>query len=176
MNPGEPEALLALISSADPVRVLEIGVNEGLTAKFLMDNVPSIQSYIGVDVLPKTSYSTEHKIQQREISATPGKYATHYPAFKMLLRENGSFDVSASELGSMGAVFIDGDHGRKAVEHDTELARTIVKRGGIIVWHDYHGAGTVGVQDVLEEMWRAGRPIQYVEGTWLAFERIPKSA
>lgn len=174
MNPGEPEVLLALISSVNPVRVAEFGVNEGLTARFLLDNIPSIQHYIGVDITARSNYKMEHGIQQREKSLRPGYFANASDKFRLILHENGSLDCSAAEFGRVGAVFVDGDHGRKAVEHDTALARLIVKPGGIIVWHDYHAHGTVGVQDVLEEQYAAGAPIQYVEGTWLAFERIPE--
>lgn len=69
-------------------------------------------------------------------------------------------------------MFIDGDHSRAGVEHDTMLARAMVRPGGIIVWHDYHHFGTVDVRDVLDEMWQAGADIVHVEGTWLAYERI----
>lgn len=174
MNLGEPEVLLALISSVNPVRIAEFGVNEGLTARFLIDNILSIQHYIGVDITPRSMYKMEHAIQQREVPGRPGYFANSSSKFRLILRENGSIDCNATDFGRVGAVFIDGDHGRKAVEHDTALARLIVKPGGIIVWHDYHEHGTVGVQDVLEEQYAAGAPIQYVEGTWLAFERIPE--
>jgi predicted O-methyltransferase YrrM len=70
------------------------------------------------------------------------------------------------------AVFIDGDHGCLAVEHDSALARALVRPGGIIVYHDYHELGTVDVKPVLDLLHRGGRNIEHVEGTWLAFERF----
>ncbi len=44
--------------------------------------------------------------------------------------------------------------GSQAVLHDTALARSLVRKGGIIVWHDYHGQDTVDVRRVLETLHR----------------------
>jgi predicted O-methyltransferase YrrM len=170
MNPGELDALVALARSVRPRVAIEIGVNEGRTAKLLLDQVPSIERYIGVDVLP--GYVTAKACQRREIPARPGALALGDARFRLILLPRGSLDLSVAELGLADFVFIDGDHGRQAVLRDTALAYAIVRPGGMIVWHDYHNLETVDVRAALEEMAAAGASIQHVAGTWLAFERI----
>lgn len=171
MNPGELETLIALVASVKPRGVLEFGVNEGRTAKAILQNVPGIKLYQGVDVLP--GYVTAKEVQRKEVPADPGWRAEHEFAFQLLVRPRGSFDLAAEDLEPCDAVFIDGDHGRAGVLNDTALARELVRPGGIVVWHDYHNLGTVDVREVLDEMHAAGASIQHVENTWLAFERIP---
>jgi predicted O-methyltransferase YrrM len=90
----------------------------------------------------------------------------------LVLRPRGSLDLTLQDLPPADAVFIDGDHGCLAVEHDSALARALVRPGGIIVYHDYHELGTVDVKPVLDLLHRGGRNIEHVEGTWLAFERF----
>ncbi|HVT36306.1 MAG TPA: class I SAM-dependent methyltransferase [Nevskiaceae bacterium] len=167
MNPGELEILIALIRSVNPRGVLEIGVNSGRTAKAILDNVPGIEHYQGVDVLP--GYKTERRVQRREVPETPGALAARDGRFELVLRSRGSLDLCAADLRPCDAVFIDGDHGRKAVTHDTKLARQLVRPGGIIIWHDYHDLDVVDVRAVLDELYDQGWPLNHLTNTWIAF-------
>lgn len=169
MNEGELEVLVALARSVQPRVAIEIGVNEGRTAKALLDNVSSLTRYIGVDVLP--GYVPAPVVQRREVPAAPGHLAKDDARFELLLKRRGSLDLGVKDLPSADFVFIDGDHGFEAVLHDTLLARSLVREGGMIVWHDYHGLDTVDVRKVLERFAADGDPIQHVDNTWLAFER-----
>jgi predicted O-methyltransferase YrrM len=171
MHPGELEVLVALIASVKPKAVAEFGVNAGRTAKVILDHLPGIEAYHGWDVLP--GYAFECEVQAKEIPARPGLLATADQRFMLHLSSAGTFGAPKPKQAYVDAVFIDGDHSRRGVIHDTSLARAMVRPGGIIVWHDYHDLGTVGVRDVLDEMYSAGADIRHVEGTWLAFERIP---
>jgi hypothetical protein len=58
----------------------------------------------------------------------------------------GAADVSFAGFSdrSLDAVYIDGDHRRKAVSMDLYLARQKVKPGGIIAGDDYHNPGWYG--------------------------------
>ncbi|MGB3389540.1 MAG: class I SAM-dependent methyltransferase [Pseudaminobacter sp.] len=171
MNPGELEVLIALVRSVSPKAVIEIGVNEGRTAKAILANVDGIEKYIGVDVPP--GYVTAREVQRKEVPEKPGHLASGDGRFELMLRPRGSMDLSESDFpGLFDAVFIDGDHGFEAVLHDTLLARQIVRPEGIIIWHDYHGQDTVDVRKVLERFRANGSDIRHVEGTWLAFERV----
>jgi len=169
LNPGELEVLIALIGGVKPRAVLEIGVNEGRTAAAILEHMPGIDQYVGVDVEP--GYVTPLAVQRNEVPEQPGHLAAHDPRFHLMLRPNGSRDLSAFHLIEYDAVFIDGDHSRAGVEHDTKLARSVVRSPGIVIWHDYHSLGTVDVADVLDEMAAAGARIFHVSETWLAFER-----
>lgn len=170
MNPGEWEVLAALMRSVSPKRVLEIGVNEGRTAKVLLDNVDGIEAYIGIDVFP--GHVPAKAVQRHEVPKQAGHLAAGDPRFTLMLSNEGSQSVPAVCLPEFDAVFIDGDHGAHAVRADSALARSVIRPGGIVIWHDYHDLGTVDVRDVLDAMLGEGRKLSLVEGTWLAFERF----
>ncbi len=170
MNPGELEVLVALIDEVSPLVVAEFGVNEGRTARVILDHVPGIEEYHGYDVLPGYAYACQ--VQAAETPTKPGWLAAEDARFTLHLSARGTFDLASPDEPWADVVFIDGDHSRAAVENDTALARAMVRPGGIIIWHDYHDRGNVDVRDVLDEMHAAGDEIYHVEGTWLAFQRI----
>jgi len=167
MGSADRQALLALVRGAR--HVIEIGVQAGDTAAFLLAALPDLEGYEGVDVL--RGYRFARTNQASEVPGTPGARATRDPRFRLLLRPRGSFDLTAADLTRCDAVFIDGDHGREAVLHDTELARSVIRPGGVICWRDYGNPTTPDVRHALNEMRAAGRNIQKVAGTWIAFER-----
>lgn len=167
MGSADRQALLALVRGAR--RVLEIGVQEGDSAAFLLAALPDIEGYEGVDVL--RGYRFTRTDQASEVPSAPGARAARDPRFRLLLRARGAFDLTAADLTRCDAVFIDGDHGREAVLHDTELARSVIRTGGVIVWHDFANPSTPDVRQALNEMRAAGHDIQKVAGTWIAFER-----
>jgi len=172
MNPGEPEVLLSLVASVTPSCMVEIGVNEGGTAQELLQGVPSIQKYIGVDVPP--GYKFTCKVQRNEAPRNPGCLVRDRSRFRLVLRPNGSRDLFPSDFpkGAVDVFFIDGDHSRQAVIHDTILARSVVRPGGLIIWHDYHDMSTVDVRDVLHMFHKSGEEIVHVENTWLAYQHV----
>src|SRR5262245_41932315 len=138
LHPGELEILIALMRLVrHPRRAVEIGVNEGRTAAAALRSLPDLECYIGVDVRP--GYVPSCPVQRNERPARPGHYAERDPRFRLILGPRGSLDLMPHDLGGEADImFIDGDHGCVAVEHDSALALDIVRPGGIIIWHDYH--------------------------------------
>jgi predicted O-methyltransferase YrrM len=172
MPEGELETLIALVHSVEqPRHIIEFGVNVGRTAKAIMENVPGIEHYTGIDV--PLDYVPALAIQNDNAVPNPGEMVLSDPRFHLIIRPRGSLDLTVTDLAPCDAAFIDGDHSREAVMHDSFLARALVRPGGIIVWHDYHELGTVDVKAVLDEMHLAGDAIWHVDTTWMAFERKP---
>jgi predicted O-methyltransferase YrrM len=169
VNEGELETLIALVRSVSPRHVIEFGVNVGRTAKAIMANVDGIERYTGIDV--PLGYVQSLPVQRDSAVANPGEMVLSDPRFHLIVRPRGSLDLTPVDLAPCDAAFIDGDHSREGVAHDSMLARALVRPGGIIVYHDYHELGSVDVKDVLDEMHLAGDVIYRVENTWLAFER-----
>jgi predicted O-methyltransferase YrrM len=169
LRTGELETLLSLAYSVAPLAMLEFGVNEGLTARAALAVLPTLQSYQGIDV-PR-GYKTEREVQRGEVPVNPG-HLVHDERFELIVKPNGSLDLTAADLKPCDVAFIDGDHGRRAVTHDTALARALVRPGGMIIWHDYNFLDTVDVTAVLHEFAAAGADIKNVADTWLAFERV----
>lgn len=166
--PDEPEVILALVRSVLPKRVLEIGINDGRTASLLLENVSSIEQYVGVDVLP--NYRPALRQQRREVVHEPGRLVgLHRSKLKLVVTPRGTFDAGGllKSMGPFDAIFVDGDHGAQAVLHDSELAKSLIAPGGVIVWHDYHSPQT-DVAKVLEHPGRRDG-LAYVERTHVAF-------
>jgi len=160
------EIIAALLREAEAKSVLEIGCRDGRTARVLLHNVTALQRYVGVDV--PMSYVPALAHQRSEMVHDPGALVVDDPRFALIIRERGSLDLTAADFPPIDAVFIDGDHGERAVEHDSRIAYAIAQK--LIVWHDYCNAG-VEVQRTLDRLSDEGWPIKTVEGTWLAFLR-----
>ncbi len=170
MNPGELAVLAHLVRSVNSRGVMEIGCNSGRTAALLLRECPTIEHYLGVDVLP--GYQFANKVQAKEVPPEPGIWASGDDRFTLWLSAQGSRDIHPADMDQFDVVFIDGDHSEAAVRHDTMLARQVTAPGGLIIWHDYHDKETVDVRRVLDAQYAEGRKIQHVAGTWLAFERV----
>lgn len=170
VHAGELETLIWLIASVKPRCVVEFGANSGRTAKAILRNVPGIERYFGIDV-PR-GYVTEKQVQRLEVPERPGELAMDDPRFRLVLAGRGSHDLAPDDLPPCDAIFIDGDHSARGVRRDYALAKSRVRPGGIIIFHDDNGRDTVDVSRVLDELADAGAVIQHVAGTWLAFERV----
>lgn len=172
MNPGELETLITLVRSVKPRVMIEVGCNNGRTAKAILRNVPSLERYIGIDVPP--SYEFAKSVQRREVPARPGELALDDPRFMLVLARRGTFDLTMDDLPEAGVVFIDGDHGAEAVRNDHDLADALVSRngGGLIIHHDDHDEPTVDVRATLDALHTEDAPIVHVLGTWLAFQKV----
>ena len=173
LNDGEMEIICALVRSTPARSMLEIGCRDGRTARVILNNVLSLEKYVGVDVTPDYVPTLFH--QRAEMVEFPGRLAVTDPRFELIVREKGSLDLSpqhfmAFDHGPFDAVFIDGDHSEPCVIHDSYLAREIVGSGGVIIYHDYTNKA-VEVQRALDRLLSEGWPLQHIEGTWLAYLR-----
>lgn len=168
-NPGELDILVHLVRSVTPKCVIEFGCNEGRAAAAILRNVPEIEEYVGIDVLP--SYKTINECQRKEVPTAPGRFAAFDPRFRLMLRARGSFDLASTDLPDADACFIDADHSRAGVLNDFGLARAVTRTEGIIIFHDDNGLPQVQVSETLDEIRSRGDSIVHVDGTWLAFLR-----
>ena len=164
----ETALVIGLVRSVNAKVMIEFGVQMGRTARAVLQNVPTMEKYIGIDVPPDHYPTLLH--QRSEVPSNAGHYAKYDPRFELMVREGGSFNLGPHDLPTCDAAFIDGDHSAGAVRHDSEVARTIVRYGGVIVWHDY-GNQSVEVTQVLDGLYADGWPIRAIAGTWLAFVR-----
>lgn len=171
-NPGELEILVALLRPVAPAVVIEVGVNEGRTAKCLLRELPSISRYWGIDI-PRNCRPTL-AVQRREVPYSAGHLALDDPRFRLLLARRGTLDLVGTDLPMANAAFIDGDHSADAVARDSRIVLDRIAPGGIVVWHDYNEI--VGVKPVLDRLAaEEGMDIRHVAGTWLAYWRAPTS-
>ena len=169
LSENDAVGLVALVTSVKPKVVIEIGCNVGRTAKMILDAVPSIERYVGIDV-PQDHRPTL-RCQYSEVPSNPGHYAAGDERFFLLVKEGGSQALGPQDLEPCDAVFIDGDHSEQAVTLDAYLARKLVRPGGIIVFHDYNNPA-VEVTRAIDKLKSQGWKMQQVSHTWLAFMRI----
>jgi len=163
----ETTILVNLIKSVNPRVTVEVGCQQGRTAKTVLANIPWLEAYIGIDV--PAHHAPTLACQRDEVPHSPGIFAAGDPRFFLL--QKSSLEVGPQDLEPCDAFFIDGDHSERAVAHDSNLARALVRPGGIIIWHDYNNPA-VEVTKVLDLLEMRGWPIVAIEGSWLAFCRI----
>jgi predicted O-methyltransferase YrrM len=166
LNGNETSILVDLVKSVSPRVMVEFGCNVGITAKRVLENVETLERYIGIDVGP--NHVPTLSCQAAEVPERAGAFVADDPRFFLL--SSPSIRLSGDDLEPCDAVFIDGDHSDEAVTHESYMAEELVRRGGIIVWHDY-GNPAVEVTRALERLTADGWPIKSVEGSWLAFMR-----
>lgn len=161
----ERRVLVALARHVRARTVVEFGVQDGKTAKCLMDSCPSIREYVGID-LPAGGSPTL-AAQAAEVPRVAGEAALGRDGFRLLLRD--SRDLSAADLPAADLVFVDGGHDYDTVAHDTAVAEAIV-RPGAIVWHDYNAIPEIGVRRLIDELNGRGDRRFLVPPTWLVFQ------
>lgn len=161
------EPIISLSRAFKPRVVVEIGIQKGATAKYMLDNGPWIEKYIGIDV-PHT-YVPKLVHQNAEIPTIPGEVVLNDPRVELMIKTNGSRDLMPSDFPKCDLVYIDGDHSISGVTYDTQLARQIINNSGVICWHDY--GNEQGVMLVVERLNnREGDRIFHIKNTRLCFE------
>jgi predicted O-methyltransferase YrrM len=166
LNERETAVVVGLIASVKPKVVFEFGVNRGRTARIILDEMPFIKRYVGIDV--PWGYTPTLQCQRKEVPVYAGVYAANDPRFMILL--SNSSELQPEDLEPADAIFIDGDHSAQGVTADSHLARAILRPGGIIVWHDFQNPA-VEVTMALDRLTRDGWPIKHIPDTWLAYMR-----
>jgi hypothetical protein len=169
MTHRERQVLVALANWVLAETVVEIGVQLGQCAKVLIERVPTIKAYYGVDVLP--GYMTHLAVQQKECPGTrAGEMVCSDERFHLVASPRGSLDLTPDDLPTCDMMLIDGDHGEAVVRHDSNLAWGSVRFGGLIVWHDYWPPFENTVCTVIHDSVARGHDIRHIDDTWLAME------
>ncbi|MDN4523636.1 class I SAM-dependent methyltransferase [Fictibacillus fluitans] len=163
------EPLISFSRVFRPKTIVEIGIQRGMTAKCLLENSPWIEKYIGIDVTP--DHKTTLHIQQNEVPTIPGECVKDDSRVELIVRPHGSRELQPADLPKADLIFIDGDHSEEGVLFDTNLARQIIKKGGIICWHDYGNHLVPGVQTVIDQLnINEGDHICLIENGLLCFQ------
>lgn len=172
MSEHERNVLITLARTVMPSTVLEIGLQEGQAARMLLDNVPSIKRYVGVDTDEGYVHGIPAQGEARERPFEPGRLVLGDKRFERILLPRGSYDLVPDSIGTYDMIIIDGDHSREAVTHDTMLADTIVNSRGLLIWHDY-GAWCDDITSFLDSRHASGHSLFHAANTMLVWEMIP---
>jgi hypothetical protein len=173
--PGtEREALRRIVSGLKPSTIFEIGTYRGRTTRLLAQCSPSATVHT-LD-LPPENMVEGGCFQRLDPGLIGARFAKDRAMLQRIVQHYGdsrTFDFSPFRR-SVDVVFVDASHAYEAVLSDSARAFEILRKGGTILWDDYHPIHGPGVMRALGEILQE-RPIVWIKGTRLACYRAPSS-
>jgi predicted O-methyltransferase YrrM len=174
VSPLEFTCLVLLLKQARARSVFEFGTYQGVSITQLALNLPPESRIFTLD-LPEETASTRFAIADAEdavIAKEKGKGALVpaelRPRIQFLRQDSAAFD-EAPHAGAMDFVFVDGAHNDDYVRNDSEKGWRMLRRGGIIAWHDCRSQDPAVVRYLLESSFQPA----LISGTTLAFAVKP---
>lgn len=141
----ELNCVLMALHETGAKRVLEIGTFDGNTTVNIAQNLPDDGIVVTVDLPvedPPKDYAiaiddpTKKNVTDRRIVGAQFKGHPAEKRIRQVFGDTAKLDWTTFG-GPFDVVFIDGCHAYEYVKSDTEKALAVVKKGGIILWHDY---------------------------------------
>lgn len=167
--------LCTICKIINPYKIFEIGTFDGFTAYHFALNSSERTEVYTLD-LPKTYCDSELAmtiIDRNHIDSYRGmsKYIfSGTPAerkINCLFGDSAKYDFT-QHYKQIDVFFIDGAHSYEYVRSDSINALNCVRKGGVIIWHDYGRYGVNGVAKWLHEL-RKKNEVFSVPGSSLAF-------
>lgn len=145
----ELTVMCKLVKTLGVKRAFEIGTFNGRTTVNIAANMPANGKVWTLDLPKNKSTQTKLTINPKDKSGwsdmayikqnVTGMFFINKPEAKkitQLLGDSATFDFSPY-FGKMDLVFVDGSHTAAYIQNDTEVAYKLVRKGGVVVWHDY---------------------------------------
>ena len=162
---GEILALLKLLEHTPPRTVLEIGTYRGGTF-FLFSRVAAPDALLISLDLPPDGSGLGYPPWRASLFRS---FAREQQKIELVLansHEEGTVKQIEKLLGNrpLDFLFIDADHTYEGVKHDYELYAPLVRRGGLIGFHDIvpHEVAPRGVPEFWQELKNGRRITEYV--------------
>ena len=164
--------LQSLVKFLQCKKILEVGTYDGNTALNFALNLPEDGKVVTLD-LPAAQEKPKLALSVRRSNANPsqviGRQLKNSPAASKveLVREDTALLDWQRLPGPFDLIFIDGCHDNQYVKNDTQKAKTVLKKGGVLVWHDYNLDGVGKFVDEFSEKY----PCHWIRGTRLVICR-----
>jgi predicted O-methyltransferase YrrM len=169
-----------IVAYQKPKSIFEFGTFDGRTTINMAINSPLDTRIYTLDLPASQKDSTKYPLtthgQYSDLTyvnkpESGSRYKGREGSEKIiqLYGDSALFDYSTYK-GGMDLIFVDGSHARKYTENDTEVALSMLKPGGIIIWHDYARVWP-DVTAVLNEYNSKGLNVEHIVGTTLAVLR-----
>jgi predicted O-methyltransferase YrrM len=170
----EFNCLILLMRQAKARNIFEFGTFKGISITQLALNLPADSRICTLD-LPDETLQTKLSVADAEdaaIAKESGKGslipAELRPRITFIKQDSATFDES-SYTGRMDFVFVDGAHNYDYVKNDSEKGWHMLRRGGIIAWHDCRIQDAGVIRYLLESPFQPA----LISGTTVAFAIKP---
>ncbi len=161
----------------DDTNLFEIGTFDGRTSLNLAYSSPTHCKVFTLDLKPETETAyplirgERHMVDKESSGSRIEKYRESNSLvtnkIEQLFGDSAKFDFSPYH-DSCSLIFIDGSHAYDYAISDTNQAFKLVKKGGIILWHDY--GVWEGVTKALEEIEQTNQfGLKSIKGTSLVY-------
>jgi predicted O-methyltransferase YrrM len=160
-------------------RAVEVGTFDGNTALNLALNLGAEGRVVTIDLPPEGDPGAGQGADSLYAGGRPANFVRRqyegHPAAGRIHQVFG--DSARLDWSSIGGpfdlAFIDGDHSASYVASDTRNALSVLRPGGIVLWHDYDWRSVAGV---LDRAAARGVPVRWIGGTRLAVAVVPDPA
>jgi predicted O-methyltransferase YrrM len=169
----ELSCILMAMRSVGAKRVLEIGTFDGNTTLNIASNLPEGGEITTIDLpveapaeLALAVDEPRHRnITDRSILGEQFRDHNGPANIRQVLGDSAELDFPALGKG-FDLAFIDGCHAYNYVKSDTENVMSVMRPGGVILWHDY--AMMESVSRAVDEFQGAFASLCAIEGTRIA--------
>jgi predicted O-methyltransferase YrrM len=147
--------LASLVAVCQPRQVLEFGTCEGASTWHLWANAPSEANITTLDLPPNTSVAGSTDLDLQGLGSRP--MLPKDPRVRLIEQDSRTW---TPDVRDVDFCFIDAGHSYECVKNDTEKALSVMRPGGLVVWHDatWRRDG-YAVNDYLRELRGAGRDV-----------------
>lgn len=168
--------IAALTRRADPQRSFEIGTFDGRTTLNLALNQRAGSEVITLDLpaaqLEQAAQPLEDDDRKYIMKAASGarfQQRTTAARIVQVYGDSATFDFSRYH-NAVDLMFVDGSHSYDYARSDSLVALSLVRPGGLILWHDYDTPYWPGVTRALNEMYAQNGEcagLKHIAGTTL---------
>lgn len=181
ISTSELTFICKLIREKEPKKIFEIGTFDGRTAVNMTANAKNVVVYT-LDIPTNYVGNSKFKIEEddktyiiKNESGTCFKNTRYQDRIIQLYGDSGNFDFS-QWLGTIDIVFVDGSHAFEYVVNDAQIAISLVRPDGMVLFHDYGGTWP-GVTRALNDLFLTNqrfREMRHINGTSLAILDLHK--
>lgn len=139
--------ILSQFSQEDRVRglrVVEVGVEKGMTITYLMRHEAAIAEYVAVDPWHLPGKSMESNEVLESYHSNLKAWAEGQPSFQRhgrpavrIIREPSEAAAALLPLNHFDLVFIDAEHSFEAAQRDIQVWKRRLRPGGVLAGHDF---------------------------------------
>ena len=178
---SDSEAWILAALSKDAKLLFEFGTCTGKTAYLWARNSPADATVVTLTLPPdgRNAYRVDAADDPQDVD-----YALRESGFSRFMYSRTDVESKVEQLfgdskalnvapwaGQCDVVFVDGSHAYSYVVSDSRKALELVRPGGLVLWHDYHGPRhSPGVYRALNEL-ADTLPLVHIKGTALAAYR-----